>query len=223
MVEANVETGVTAVPLSKYQHHNIRVCRPINLRPGDLATVLETVISQIGTPYNVGHIVDLLRYFLPVSLIGFGRGPLNLLEEGSELTGDTAQDVICSSQIAMAFQKVRYPIQPTYTLGTSLTDEPMSRRIMRRVRPSARYNASVFETGVFTPCDPRLVTPRDFDLSPYFEVVKLPSHDRRDFDYKKLRWSPARGRVGTVPPESRQSEDKQPRAIPFPNSEPVVS
>ena len=101
LVEANVETGVTAVPLSKYQHHNIRICRPINLRPVDLATVLDTVISQIGAPYNVGHIVDLLRYFLPVSLIGFGPGPAKLLEEGSELTGDRSQDMICSSQIAM--------------------------------------------------------------------------------------------------------------------------
>jgi hypothetical protein len=49
-----------------------------------------------------------------------------------------------------------------------------------------RPSRTVFETGIFTPCDPLLVTPRDFDLSPYFEVVKF---SRRDFDYKKIKWA----------------------------------
>ena len=69
LVEANVEDGVTASPLSKYVNHNLRICRPINLRPGDLSTVLDTVISQIGSPYNRDHIQSLLWYFLPVEIM----------------------------------------------------------------------------------------------------------------------------------------------------------
>jgi hypothetical protein len=50
---------------------------------------------------------------------------------------------------------------------------------------------SLLDSGVFTPADPSLVTPRDFDLSPYFQVVKPLASDRGDFDYKKIRWVPA--------------------------------
>lgn len=193
LVEANAETGVTAVPLAKYQHHNIRICRPINLRPDDLRIVLETVTEQIGNPYNVGHIMELLRYFLPVSLIGFGNGPLLRLDEDGDGMIDAPRDVICSSQIAMAFQKVRYPIQPTYSTSKIDSSGSLVQRFSRRILPGGRrFDPSFFDTGVFTPCDPRLVTPRDFDLSPYFEVVKLPGQDRRDFDYKKLKWAQGR-------------------------------
>jgi hypothetical protein len=190
LVEANTETGVTAVPLSKYQHHNIRICRPINLRPDDLKVVLEAVCEQLGNPYNIGHIVELLRYFLPVSLIGFGNGPVLRTNDDGDGVTDSPRDVICSSQIAMAFQKVRYPIQPTYSTDQGQARSSLVAWFGRRVLAGGRrLDPSFFETGVFTPCDPRLVTPRDFDLSPYFEVVKLPSQDRRDFDYKKLKWA----------------------------------
>jgi hypothetical protein len=35
---------------------------------------------------------------------------------------------------------------------------------------------------------PTLLTPRDFDLSPYFEVVKFNKIVSGDFDYTRLRW-----------------------------------
>lgn len=203
LVEANVETGVTAVPLAKYQHHNIRICRPINLRPADLETVLATVTAQIGNAYNVGHIMELLRYFLPVSLIGFGQGPLRLLDADGDGLIDSPGEVICSSQIAMAFQKVRYPIQPTYSATQSASPSTFMERISHRMIPGRRRVVpNFFDTGVFTPCDPHLVTPRDFDLSPYFEVVKLPGQDRRDFDYKKLKWACTRNSEISAPEPS---------------------
>jgi hypothetical protein len=215
LVEANAETGVTAVPLAKYQHHNIRICRPINLRPDDLTIVLTTVTAQLGAPYNVGHIMDLLRYFLPVSLIGFGRGPLRVLDEDGDGMIDSPRDVICSSQIAMAFQKVRYPIQPTYSTPHASAPTSFVQRVSRRVLPGGkRFDSNFFDTGVFTPCDPRLVTPRDFDLSPYFEVVKLPGHDRRDFDYKKLKWAGARVNGNGATAEVEQEVPVTDQALP---------
>jgi hypothetical protein len=33
-----------------------------------------------------------------------------------------------------------------------------------------------------------LLTPRDFDLSPYFEVVALAGRGARDFDYRAVDW-----------------------------------
>jgi hypothetical protein len=187
LVEANVEDGVTAVPLSKYINHNLRICRPVNLRPGDLATVLETVISQIGYRYNRAHIRSLLLYFLPVELL-----PKRWRRRAFDRARDLSKEVICSTQIAMAFQKVRYPIQPEIS---QLDGQPVAkRRLPGWLLVGRRNQASVFERGVFTPCDPALLTPRDFDLSPYFEIVKPVTEGRRDFDYKKIRWSaPATG------------------------------
>jgi hypothetical protein len=36
---------------------------------------------------------------------------------------------------------------------------------------------------------PNLITPRDFDLSPYFEVVKTNAVEAARFDYRRIRWA----------------------------------
>ena len=36
--------------------------------------------------------------------------------------------------------------------------------------------------------DPTLLTPRDFDLSPYFEIVKFNVIKQRGFDYERIEW-----------------------------------
>jgi Permuted papain-like amidase enzyme, YaeF/YiiX, C92 family len=201
LVESTLEEGVTASSLSKYVNHNIRICRPINLRPGDLATVLDSVISQLGQPYGVDHIIDLLRYFFPVRFIP-RRFRYTALRHG----GRVSKEVVCSSQIAMAFQRVRYPIQAVISEETLGNGRP--RRLPEWLVASLRRTGrSVFETSVFTPCDPLFVTPRDFDLSPYFEVVKF---SRRDFDYKKIKWAPA------AVAERQPAVEPQPIATPAP-------
>jgi hypothetical protein len=35
---------------------------------------------------------------------------------------------------------------------------------------------------------PTLCVPRDFDISPYFEIVKFNARDEAEFDYKRLEW-----------------------------------
>jgi hypothetical protein len=44
---------------------------------------------------------------------------------------------------------------------------------------------------------PRLVLPRDFDLSPYFRIVKFNSVEEGPIDYRQLEWvdaaRPSRG------------------------------
>jgi hypothetical protein len=195
LVEATVEKGVTPAPLSKYVDHNLRICRPVRLRPGDLNTVLDTVIAEIGVPYNVDHIIDLLRYFFPVALLGpWRRGVLGSADKRTK-------DVICSSQIAMAFERVRYPVQPT----VAHVDHPRAKGLRMPgwlLLGRRRTKRSLLETGVFTPADPRFITPRDFDLSPYFRVVKPVADDRSDFDYKKIHWATSE----PAPPISEPAE-----------------
>ena len=204
LMEATIESGVAPTRLDKYAHHNIRICRPINLRPGDLADVIETIVSQLGTRYSVRHIVELLVYFFPIELIP-DRFRLRVLESPR-----IARQLICSSQIAMAFQKVRYPVQPAISSPNGGTGESAEPRLGRRL--FARKPASVFETHVFTPCNPRVVTPRDFDLSPYFEVIKFNAAGRKDFDYKKINWAdrPAKDDTAAGPDPLSQSVSASP-------------
>ncbi|PYQ45767.1 MAG: hypothetical protein DMF77_03180 [Acidobacteria bacterium] len=47
---------------------------------------------------------------------------------------------------------------------------------------------------------PRLVLPRDFDLSPYFRIVKFNSVEEGPFDYQQLEWLEPH----SAPPRSRR-------------------
>jgi hypothetical protein len=79
MVEALIDEGVVASPVSKYRGFHLRLCRPFGLEADDLATVMRLVIGQIGGEYDLTNLLDLARYFLPVSLI-----PASLRREALE-------------------------------------------------------------------------------------------------------------------------------------------
>jgi hypothetical protein len=185
IVEALME-GVVASPLAKYAGFNLRVCRPKGLRPEDAERVVREVTSQLGLHYDVKNLLDLARYFLPVSLIPrrFRRTALQL---GSGLT----TQVICSSLIGRAFQNVGFPIMPVLT---PLPARPERRRLIDRLvrRTPPPY------PGIFMPEPFSLITPRDFDLSPYFEVVKLELLEEPRFDYRRIRWADREGRAAAV-------------------------
>ncbi|GIW42538.1 MAG: hypothetical protein KatS3mg076_3115 [Candidatus Binatia bacterium] len=175
IVEAVDGEGVVASPLGKYEHFNLRVCRPKGLRKEDLAKILDWTISRIGCGYNVRHILALARYFFPVSLVPrrWRRAALHF-GEGED------REVICSSMIARAFFQVGYPILPRVVLDPAGTRPSWWERTLfrRRRRPLVR----------FRPQDPALITPRDFDLSPYFEIVKFSPVAGQKFDYRDIVW-----------------------------------
>jgi len=70
---------------------------------------------------------------------------------------------ICSSLIAQAFESVGYPILPEVRRV-----DAESRREILHIRHHSLY------------------TPRDFDISPYFAVIK-PTIET-GFDYRKMMW-----------------------------------
>ena len=79
-------------------------------------------------------------------------------------SGDPTR-IICSALIAQAFESVRYPILPKVTR----TESRAARRELLEIRHHSLY------------------APRDFDISPYFAVVKPTI--AKGFDYKELRWA----------------------------------
>jgi Permuted papain-like amidase enzyme, YaeF/YiiX, C92 family len=175
-LEALVEEGVTASPLSKYADFNLRVCRPVSLRPDDLRRILDEVLAQIGQHYDVKNLLDLARYFFPVTLI-----PRRLRRRALQFGSGVTTQVICSSLIGRAFQNVGYPILPATAPGA--TPAPRYRLRDRLLRRSPPPYATLFRRQL-----PALITPRDFDLSPYFAVMKSHLVEADGFDYRRIQW-----------------------------------
>jgi hypothetical protein len=172
LIEANVGEGVVSAPLSKYIRFHTRICRPVGMTEADCARVCAHAIERIGFAYDLKNIIDLMRYLLPLPVPQ--RWRRRLIALGS---GDPTR-LICSALIADAFRTVRYPILPKI----KLTGSRLAREEILEIRHSSLY------------------CPRDFDISPYFNVVKPTI--ARGFDYKALQWADL----------SRQPE---PQAIPL--------
>jgi hypothetical protein len=176
LIEAEAGEGVRCAPIAKYIHHNLRVCRPRSLRRDDLDRVITDLLSQLGRPYNVRHIWDLARYFFPVSLI-----PSRFRRAALQLGGDTTRRVICSTMLARAFANVGYPILPRVTFDGSAAPPSWLHRLLGRNGHGVRT--------LYSREDPSFVTPRDFDLSPYFEIVKFNHLAGGKFDYRRIEWA----------------------------------
>lgn len=168
LIEVNLGEGCIAVPLSKYKTYNTRICRPSGLTPDDRESVVNFMIEHIGLKYDTKNIVDLLRYFFPTPPVPV-RWRRRMIAFGS---GQPTR-AICSSLIAQAYQEVRYPILPRITRapGQMSAESRYSRREIMSIRHHSLY------------------TPRDFDLSPYFEIIKPTLI--YGFDYKRVRWADA--------------------------------
>lgn len=179
LIEALVEGGVIASPLSKYINFNIRVCRPYNLRKDHLQLILDDVIGQLGYTYDLQNVFDLARYFLPVSLV-----PRRFRRKALQFGSSLPTEVICSSLIASAFGKVGFPIIPTIVRDRQ--NGAVSPSFLRRLFSRSPFPPT---SPVFRRAHPTLVTPRDFDLSPYFEVVKFNVIEPSRFDYSKIIWA----------------------------------
>jgi len=179
VVEALVESGVVLSPISKYGKLNMRLCRPHGLTVADQREVVETALANVGRHYDFKNVFDLTRYFLPVHLVP-GRLRRQALHFGS---GDPTR-VICSSMIAECFTKVRFPVVPRY--------EPFPegftpvRKVARLFGRFSRKSHHV--PGLLRMVSPTLITPRDFDLSPYFAIIKYNVLENGRFDYQKLPW-----------------------------------
>ena len=179
VVEALVESGVVLAPLSKYRDFNMRVCRPYNLANGDLKRIVGEALDRVGATYDIRNVVDLARYFLPVSLV-----PRRFRRKALQFGSGQPTRVICSSMIAECFESVPFPIVPSFEelpLDSSRTQRGVLRRLISR--PDAR------RYGVLKRVSPTLITPRDFDLSPYFEIVKFNVIEDIKFDYRRLVWA----------------------------------
>ena len=166
LIEVNLGEGCVSVPLSRYETYNTRICRPVGLTPEDREKVVSFMVGKIGLQYDIRNIFDLLRYFFPTPPVPV-RWRRRMLAFGSS----SPTKAICSSLIAQAFQSVKYPILPEVT------------RAPGRTRAVSTYS----RIEVLHIRHHSLFAPRDFDLSPYFQVIKPTVH--HGFNYKNFVWS----------------------------------
>jgi len=171
LVEADLVEGVVRVPVSKYEGYNMRICRPVNLSEEDSRAVLDYMLARLGSRYDTKNIIDLMRYLMPTPPVP-NRYRRDLIALGS---GEPTR-AICSTLIAQAFQSVRYPILPRELHQCQGSEPTHSDEKLLATRHYSHF------------------TPRDFDLSPYFDIVKPTI--RRSFNYKTLVWLEA-----PTPPE----------------------
>jgi hypothetical protein len=178
LVEAHIGQGVIGAPLSKYFRFHTRICRPTGLTDEDRARVCAYAAERIGFDYDLKNIIDLLRYLLPLPVPQRWRRRMMSLGSGHPTR------IICSALIAQAFERVRYPILPKITR----TESKSARREILEIRHSSLY------------------APRDFDISPYFEVVKPTLVN--GFDYRGMHWSdlaPAVDAAAPLAPEQPET------------------
>jgi len=178
LIEADGGNGVIAVPLAKYQDFNIRICRPFGITPPDLSRVLDDAIANLGKRYDHENLLDLALLALPPVLNPFRKRTIQAC-----LGGCTEYKVICSGMIASAFQKVGYPIVPALL--------PNSGTVRRRFNDP--YGSKLLMRHFSQ------IVPRDFDISPNFEVVKYNIICSGQFNYKSIWAQSLQGAPGTNP------------------------
>lgn len=163
-VEADIVAGVRSVGIGEFADLHSRICRPKGLTDEDCQRVIRYAVERIGHQYDLRNVLDLARYLLPTPPVP-QRFRRRMIALGS---GDPTR-AICSTLIAQAFQSVRYPILPSMTRRAST--DPMCPGCVEELLHVRHHS---------------LFAPRDFDVSPYFDVVKPTL--ARGFDYRSLQW-----------------------------------
>ncbi|MDD2794853.1 YiiX/YebB-like N1pC/P60 family cysteine hydrolase [Acidocella sp.] len=162
-IEADIIAGVRRFNLEALLPYHVRICRPIGLSTQDRQAVVDFAMSKLGTQYDLRYVVDLARYLFPLPV------PQRWRRRAIGFLSADPTRAICSTLIAQAFKNIGYPILP------EITEQALA-------HPATRRRA----LEIFHIHGSELFVPRDFDVSPFFEIIKpdTPSH----FDYHRLVW-----------------------------------
>lgn len=183
LVEAELGKGTIVENIEQYRKFRMRICRPNGLSHSDRAQVIKYVCKRLGAEYNVRQLLDLARFLFP-----YGVLPRRWRSSLFEHNAGPETKIVCSTLIADAFQTVNFPILPILS-----PNNDGHRRLFKR-------NAKLF-------------SPSDFDISPFFTIVKFPKYtwNERRY-YHHLPW--AKGDKGypdnpNIAPEYQNTEQNE--------------
>lgn len=163
-IEVDLRAGVRAVGVDAFAGLHCRICRPVGMSEIEIDAVLAFVTQRIGYRYDLKNVFDLARYLLP-----FAPVPSHLRRRMIALGSGDPTRAICSTLIAQAFESVRYPILPIIERVPS--GDPLHPDCIEEILHVRSYT---------------LYVPRDFDVSPYFAIVKPTL--ATGFDFRRLAW-----------------------------------
>ena len=144
IIESYVGQGTIVSPITNYKEDHIRICRPTGISHEDTQKVTTCSVNHIGREYDSKQIIDLALFCLKWSLF-----PWRLWTRLFTLKNNQSQKEVCSEMIANAFASINFPILPL-----TIKDKDKNLKFIHR--------------------NPRLCTPKDFDYSPYFQIIKYP-------------------------------------------------
>jgi len=188
LVEAELGRGTVLTAIAHYEGLRLRLCRPSGLSREDQSRVSCYAIKRLGTEYNVRQLADLARFLFP-----YGVLPRKWRSSLFQHNAGPETKIVCTTLIADAFQAVKFPVLPIVT-----EDTQGESRLFKR-------NAKLF-------------APADFDISPYFTVLKFPRYSIEDNEqryYHHLPWAGDR-----VPAQPSQEMDPQYTGVPGGDSQP---
>lgn len=162
LAEVEIDEGCILSPLSKYGAFGTRICRAEALDEAGRTAVCDFMIAHLGLKYDLKNIIDLARWLIPMPLV-----PTSWRRSMIALGSGDPTRAICSTLIAQAFEAARYPVLPTVEYARAMGRK--DRQEILRIRHHSLY------------------VPRDFDISPYFAVVKPTLV--AGFDYRALNWA----------------------------------
>ena len=164
LIDADLVDGVRSVAIGEFADLHTRICRPVGLREEECRQVTAFAIARLGNQYDLRNVIDLARYLLPTPPV-----PLRLRRRMLALGSGDPTRAICSTLIAQAFQSIHYPILPV--IDSRSINDPNCLACVEEFLQIRHHS---------------LFAPRDFDVSPYFQIVK-PSVEM-GFDFHALRW-----------------------------------
>ena len=139
----------------------------MGLASEDIEAVVSFAVERIGFTYDLKNIVDLVRYLLPTPPV-----PVRFRRRMIALGAGSPTRAICSTLIAQAFHSVRYPILPQIEIAEDNL---------------AKLQSEYARAEILHIRNHTLFTPHDFDISPYFSVIK--PMIEAGFDYRTLTWA----------------------------------
>lgn len=165
LIEADLLEGVRSVGIEVFAGRPTRICRPVGLNEQERRAVARFAINSLGHRYDLKNVIDLARYLLPTPPV-----PTWLRRRMIAFGSGDPTRAICSTLIAQAFQAVHYPVLPSV-----------------EYRAVATENCPGCVDEILHMRHHTLFVPRDFDVSPYFRIVK-PTIES-GFDFRILKWS----------------------------------
>ena len=159
IIESELGEGTTVKEVTYYERDHLRICRPTGLSHRDGQQVIKYAASRLGGDYDLRLIIDMMRFFLPYNFLPRRWGSSLF----NYLPGQATRTV-CSCMVAEAFSFIHFPILPL-------------------VKQANNNETQLYQRN------PKLCTPRDFDYSPYFQIIKYPFLDiTHHEDCRLLPW-----------------------------------